>query len=75
MSNSKTYYSHLSIEQMREVLDYMELNYSLAMEGQASGLAWALWCKINSLKDELVAKIAAEDPYTTEADARYFEGV
>lgn len=75
MSNSNTYYSHLTVEQMRDVLTYLEHNYNLAMEGQASGLAWAIWCKINTIKDELTAKIMSEDPYTTEADVRYFEGI
>ena len=67
-------YSDLTIDELRHALDHMELNYGLAMDGQAYGLAEALKDKIDGLMGELIAKLQAEDPYTSEADVRYFEG-
>jgi len=67
-------YNYLSIEQIRSALDFLEASYSKAMDGEAYGLANAILTKIESLKETLVAKITAEDPYTTAADVRYFEG-
>jgi hypothetical protein len=61
-------------EQIRAALDHMEANYSLAMDSEAFGLANAIYDKIQFLRDELVRAICAEDPYTTAADVRYFEG-
>jgi len=67
-------YNYLSIEQIRSALDFLENSYSKAMDGDAYGLANAILTKIEGLKETLVAKITAEDPYTTAADVRYFEG-
>jgi hypothetical protein len=52
----------------------MEANYSLAMDTESYSLANAFLDKIIFLQDELVRLVVAEDPYTTEADVRYFEG-
>ena len=67
-------YNYLSIEQIRSALDFLESSYSKAMDGDAYGLANAILTKIDGLRETLVAKITAEDPYTTAADVRYFEG-
>jgi hypothetical protein len=67
-------YNYLSIEQIRSALDFLENSYSKAMDGDAYGLANAILTKIEGLKETLVAKITAEDPCTTAADVRYFEG-
>jgi hypothetical protein len=52
----------------------MEENYALAMDAGDYGLANAFHSKIDWLWSELIRQIQAEDPYTTEADIRYFEG-
>jgi primosomal protein N'' len=64
-----------TVNQIREQLEMLESNYSMAMDFQAYPLAQHLLKQIDMLKEQLVAQIVAEDPYTTEADARYFEGI
>lgn len=64
-----------TVNQIREQLEMLESNYSMAMDFQAYSLAQHLLKQIDMLKEQLVAQIVAEDPYTTEADARYFEGI
>ena len=66
-------YSDLSIDQIRDALNMLEDNYSMAMDSEAFGLAGAFKSKIDGLMSELTSRITAEDPYTTEADVRYFE--
>jgi primosomal protein N'' len=63
-----------TVNQIREQLEMLESNYSMAMDFQAYPLAQHLLKQIDMLKEQLVAQIVAEDPYTTEADVRYFEG-
>jgi hypothetical protein len=65
---------NMTVQQIRELLTYLEENYSLAYDGGAYGLADAFRDKINAVWKTLLLKIQAEDPYTTEADVRYFEG-
>lgn len=65
----------LTIEQIRFALAQLETNYGLAMDHEAYGLANAFLSKIELLKKMLVNLIQIQDPYTTEADVRYFEGV
>ena len=64
----------MTVDQIRTALTWMEENYSLAMDSEELGLAAALWDRIQHLQDELVRLLCAEDPYTTEADVRFFEG-
>ena len=64
----------MTVDQIRSALDHMEANYSSAMDSEAYGLAQAMYDKIMSLRDQLIQAITAADPYTTEADVRYFEG-
>ena len=73
--NEMNRYSDLTIDQIRGALYHMELNYSMAMDSQSYGLASAFRSKIELLQEALVARITAEDPYTSEADVRYFEGL
>jgi hypothetical protein len=65
----------MTIDQIRAALDHMESNYGLAMDAGDHGLADAFHAKIDWLWGELIRMIQAEDPYTTEADIRYFEGI
>ena len=63
----------MTVDQIRTALVELESNYSMAMDFSAYPLANAIACQIDSLRDELVRQIQAEDPYTSEADIRYFE--
>ena len=65
-------YSNLTLDQIRNALNVMEDNYGMAMDAEAYGLAKAFRSKIDLLMAELVLRLV--DPYTTEADVRYFEG-
>ena len=64
----------MTVDQIRTALDHMEANYGLALDANDMGLARAFYDKIMWLRDELIRVITAEDPYTTAADVRYFEG-
>jgi len=64
----------LTLEQVREAINWMQRNYDAAMASKAYGLADKLHDKLDALKIELVGRITAEDPFTTAADVRYFEG-
>ena len=74
MEREMSNYSNLSLDQIRTALYDMEVNYSMAMDAESYGLASAFRSKIDRLMAELVLRILDEDPYTTEADVRYFEG-
>ena len=65
----------MTVDQSRTALDHMEQNYSLALDAEDYSLAYAFLSKIDYLREQLVLAIVKDDPYTTEADARYFEGV
>jgi hypothetical protein len=67
-------YDYLSDDQIRTALDWLESSYSHAVEADSYGLANALLAKIDGLRDTLTARVM-QDPYTTEADVRYFEGL
>lgn len=67
----------MNINQIRTTLDELESNYDMAMKFGAYPLANHLLKQIDVLREELVRQIhqiQEEDPYTTEADIRYFEG-
>lgn len=64
----------MTVKDIRDALEIMELNYQMAIGFRANTLAEALRDKILLLQDQLVKAIVAEDPYTTEADVRFFEG-
>lgn len=64
----------LTLEQVRDAINWMQRNYDAAMASEEYGLANKLYDKLDALKIELVGRITAEDPYTTAADVRYFEG-
>jgi len=64
----------LTLDQVRDAIHYMQRNYDAAMASKAYGLADKLHDKLDALKIELVGRITAEDPCTTAADVRYYEG-
>ena len=64
----------MTVDQIRGALDHMESNYGLAIDADDMSLASAFYDKIMWLRSELIREIRAADPYTTEADIRYFEG-
>lgn len=63
----------LTIEQIRFALSQLETNYNLAMDSEEFGLANAFLSKIDRLREMLITLIKIQDPYTTDADIRYFE--
>lgn len=71
MMNGET---NMNIQQIRDELEMLESNYAMAMDFKAYPLADHLLPQIRALQDMLVELITAEDPYTTEADVRFFEG-
>ena len=68
-------FNHLNIDQIRSSLDFLEASYSKAMDDEAYGLADTILAFIDTLTEELTAKIMAVNPYTTAADVRYFENI
>lgn len=64
---------NLTVEQLSVALDHMKRNVELAIEAGDTSLASAFYDKIDALCIELHRKI--DDPCTTLADVRYFEGV
>jgi hypothetical protein len=72
MSNGDNAMKNLTIEQLRVALDHMKRNVELAMEAGDTSLAGAFYDKIDALCIALHQKI--DDPCTTLADVRYFEG-
>lgn len=64
----------MTVSQIRTTLEELESNYEMAMNFRAYPLADHLQLQITQLQDKLVELICAEDPYTTEADVRFFEG-
>ena len=68
-------FNHLNIDQIRSSLDFLEASCSKAMDDEAYGLADTILAFIDTLTEELTAKIMAENPYTTAADVRYFENI
>jgi len=64
----------LTLDQVRDAINWMQRNYDAAMASKAYGLADKLHDKLDALKIELVGRITAEDPFTTAADVRYYEG-
>jgi L-amino acid N-acyltransferase YncA len=62
-------------DQIRKRLDLLEDTYARAMDEGHYGLAMMIKQMREDDFRNLVAAIQAEDPYTTEADIRYFEGV
>ena len=64
----------LTLEQVRDAINWMQRNYDAAMASKEYGLADKLHDKLDALKIELVGRITSQDPYITVADVRYFEG-
>ncbi|CAB5221417.1 hypothetical protein UFOVP245_150 [uncultured Caudovirales phage] len=64
---------NLSIQQLQTAITHMKYNVELAIEAGDTSLAGAFYDKIDALCIALHRKI--DDPCTTLADVRYFEGV
>ena len=65
----------LTLDQVRDGLDWLQRNYETALDSGSYDLANMISAKIDSYQIELIGRITAEDPYTTAADVRYFEGL
>jgi len=68
-------YEDLTLDQIRTAIPLLRKNSETAFTNEAYSLADMILRKADSLWDELVRRIQAEDPHTTEADIRYFEGI
>jgi hypothetical protein len=64
----------LTLDEMRRGLEWLEANYASLMAHGEFDMAQMISAKIDAYQDAIVARICAEDPYTTESDVRYFEG-
>ena len=60
-------------EIIRMEMSEAEQTFACAIEFEQYGRAFELKLQLQDLFEELVQVIQAEDPYTTEADIRYFE--
>ena len=63
----------LTLDQVRDGLDWLQTNYESLMSHGEQGMAQMLLAKIEAYQIELIGRITSEDPYTCEADVRYFE--
>lgn len=63
----------MSIDEIRFALTVNENTYAIALDEGQNETAMRILAQRDRLWDELVRQIQAEDPYTTEADIRYFE--
>lgn len=70
-----TKYADLTIDQIRDAIKAMLHNAKLALAANDFGLSNVFDNKAKSLWAEFVMRIQNEDPWTTEADIRYFEGI
>jgi hypothetical protein len=64
----------LTLDQLRDGLEWLQLNYKSLMGHGEYSMADMISKKIDEYQIEIIGRITAEDPYTTEADVRYFEG-
>ena len=63
----------MSIEELRNALTSVEISYTEAMERGLYETSDLIFFHREQLWKQLVGMIQAEDPFTTEADIRYFE--
>ena len=63
----------LTLDQVRDGLDWLQTNYQSLMDNEEYGIAQMLVSKIEAYQIEIIGRITSEDPYTTAADVRYFE--
>jgi hypothetical protein len=64
----------LTLDEMRRGLEWLEANYASLMGHGEYSMADMLSAKIDLYQEAIVARICSEDPNTTAADVRYFEG-
>jgi hypothetical protein len=70
-----TKYADLTIDQIRDAIKAMLHNSKLTFAANDFSLSRAFNDKAKSLWSELVMRLQNEDPWTTEADIRHFEGI
>lgn len=68
-------HADLTLDQIRYAIPFLLKNSKAAFEAGSTNLADMIQRNAESLWAELVRRIQAEDPHTTEADIRYFEGI
>ena len=65
----------LTVDELIASIHWLHRNWKTAIENESYSLAECIWEKRGKLVDHVIARIKAEDAYTTEADIRYFEGI
>ena len=65
----------LTIDELHRIVSWMQSNIDSCISMGALSLAAAIEDRVEPYKIELIGRITAEDPYTTEADVRYFENI
>lgn len=70
-----TKFADLTIDQIRNGLHFIRRNAKAAIEAGDPSLARCLNDKAEQLFSALVMRIQNDDPWTTEADIRHFEGI
>lgn len=70
-----TKYADLTLDQIRAGIKSLTHNATLALAANDFSLANAFNDKAKGLWCEFVMRIQNEDPWTTEADIRHFEGI
>jgi hypothetical protein len=63
----------MSIEELRKALTSVEISYSEATERGLYEISDLIFFHREQLWKQLVSLIQTENPFTTEADIRYFE--
>jgi hypothetical protein len=63
-----------TLDQLRDGLDWLQRNYESLMANEEYGMADMISKKVDEYQIEIIGRITAEDPCTTAADVRYYEG-
>ena len=65
---------NLTLEQLREGLDWLSRNHNAMIDAREYDLANMIDDKIFVYQEAITDRITSEDPHTSRADVRYFEG-
>ena len=65
----------LTVDELLSSIHELHQNWKIAIENETYSFAEQIWEKRGKLVNHVIARIKAEDAYTTEADIRYYEGI
>jgi hypothetical protein len=66
--------ANLTLKQLREGLDWLSRNHNAMIDAREYDLANMIDDKIFVYQEAITDRITSEDPFTSRADVRYFEG-